>query len=476
MDRAASFRDIPSVDEVLRAPDIGDAISVYGRAPVTEAARAALAALRRQLAEAGEAPAPDNMVGEVVARTLQVVASRSAPTLRRVVNLTGTIIHTNLGRSPLPSEAVQAMVEAALHPSNLEFDLREGQRSDRDEHVEPLLQELTGCEAATVVNNNAAAVVLALNTLALRKEAIVSRGQLVEIGGSFRLPDIMARAGAKLREVGTTNRTHAADFQAAIGASTGLVMEAHTSNYAIEGFTASVPTSELADLAHARGLPLLVDLGSGSMLDLRDFGLPGERTVAQVLREGADLVTFSGDKLLGGPQAGIIVGAARLIERIKRNPLKRVLRVDKLTLAALSAVLRLYADPARAAERIPVLRLLRRTAGGIEDQARRVAPLLAEGLKGLMQVEIVACDSQVGSGALPRATIPSAGLALRPVRGASRRATPGKAAAAFRGLAVPVLGRVRKDALVFDLRCLADDCDLTARIDKVRAMLEEDLP
>jgi L-seryl-tRNA(Ser) seleniumtransferase len=436
---------LPSVDRVLKQKGSAALVARHGRAALTDAVRGVLAGLRSASSpELGEA-------GAVLARAAEQLAEDARPSLRPLHNLTGTVVHTNFGRAPLPEEAIEAMAAAARAPVNLEYDLATGKRGERDAHLERMLCRLTGAEAATVVNNNAAALLLVLGTLAARREVPVSRGELVEIGGSFRMPELMARSGCRLREVGTTNRTHLADYEGAIGPKTGLLLKVHMSNYSIEGFTAAVPQAELARLCRERGLPFVVDLGSGTLVDLSRFGLPHEPTAQEALAQGADLVTFSGDKLMGGPQAGIIAGRADLLARIRRNPLRRALRVDKVTVAALAAVLRLYADPDRLAERVPVLRLLARPVSEIRAQAERLRPLLAAALGGAVSVEIVDCESQVGSGALPARRIASAGLAIRP--GGER------IAAAFRRLPVPVIGRIHQGAFLLDLRCLENGAD-----------------
>ena len=445
----ADLQALPSVDRLLRCAESEALIARHGRAAVTGAIRSVLGELR-------EKKIVDRQEGEILNRVSEYLERQAQPTLRPVFNLTGTVLHTNLGRAQLPEEALEAMAAAAREPVNLEYDLDTGKRAERDDHVGALLCRLTGAEAATVVNNNAAALLLVLNTLAARKEVPVSRGELIEIGGSFRLPDIMARSGCRLREVGTTNRTHLADYAGAIGTKTGLVLKVHTSNYAIEGFAAAVAEKDLAALCRERGLPLAVDLGSGTLADLRRFGLPHEPTVQETLAHGADVVTFSGDKLLGGPQAGIIVGRAACIEKIRRNPLKRALRLDKVTLAALAAVLRLYLDPDRLAARLPTLRLLSRTVEELSNLAERIRPTLASRFSN---VEVVDCESQIGSGALPTQRIASAGLAIRPGNAAL--------AARFRRLPIPVIGRLQDGALLLDLRCLEDEPGFTSQLENL---------
>src|SRR5690606_32880639 len=381
-------------------------LSEYGTTRVTAALRTRLDALR-EAALAGTLARDELRAESVAGGVAEALRKASQPRLRSVFNLTGTVLHTNLGRALLPDAAVQSVLQALTAPVALEYDLERGARGDRDDLVEGLLCELTGAEAATVVNNNAAAVLLMLNSLANRREVIVSRGELVEIGGAFRIPDIMKRAGAKLVEVGTTNRTHPADYADAIGDRTAMLMKVHCSNYAVEGFTASVDTRQLAAIARGRGLPLGVDLGSGSLVDPVRWGLPHEPTVRETLEAGVDLVTFSGDKLLGGPQAGLVVGRADLVRKLRKNPLKRALRVGKLTLAALEPVLALYRSPEHLPERLTTLRLMLRPQQQIQAQAGRLLAPLRDALGAAWTVDATPVWSQIGSGAMPVQTLPS---------------------------------------------------------------------
>jgi L-seryl-tRNA(Ser) seleniumtransferase len=460
-----SAADIPSLDRLLRAAVLAAPLATYGHDEVTRALRGHLARLRER-ALAGDADAAqvdEQRIAAVVAAELE---ARHLPRMRPVFNLTGTVLHTNLGRSPLPEAAVEAVLQAMRAPVNLEFDLATGKRGDRDDLVAELLCELTGAEAATVVNNNAAAVLLLLNTFAQKRECIVSRGELVEIGGSFRIPDVMRSAGAKLVEVGTTNRTHPADYADACGARTSLLMKVHASNYAISGFTQSVPVGDLAAIGRERGVPVAVDLGSGSLIDLQRWGLPNEPTVRATVAAGADLVTFSGDKLLGGPQAGIVVGRADLIRRLKKNPLRRALRVDKLTLAVLAAVLGLYRAPEFLGERLASLRLLTRTPDSLAAQSARLQPVLQRAVGEAFSVVATSMASQIGSGALPVDLLPSHGLVVRPAL--PRGGGLVRLESALRALPRPVLGRLVDKALWLDLRCLdeADEAAFAGQLDK----------
>lgn len=463
---SASRPRIASVDELLESQALGSVVARHGRVPVRDALREHLDVLR---AEWGSAPASAFEPATLAHDIGRALDEAAAPSLRPVANLTGTVLHTNLGRALLPEEAIEAMARVAREPCNLEFDIDGGARGERDTHVQAQVCQLTGAEAALVVNNNAAAVMLVLNTLATRRSVIVSRGELVEIGGQFRVPDIMTRAGARLHEVGTTNRTHLRDYAEAIDLRTALLMKVHPSNYEIRGFTASVPMEQVANLARERGLVSFADLGSGTLVDLRAWHLPHETTVRETLAAGMDLVSFSGDKLLGGPQCGIVAGRADLIARLRRNPLKRALRCDKLTLAALGEVLRLYGDPERLAARLPTLRLLARPRADIARVAAELAEALQARLGARASARVVDCASTIGSGALPVAGLPSAGVRIE--ASGSRRERDRQAArllVALRALPLPVIGRLEEGGVLLDCRCLEDVAPVLRSLEALR--------
>ena len=441
---------LPSVDRIIRDAALIDVVAQFGLQLVKDAVRELQSEVRANGTAPDWALSESNYGGPVRRR----LSERVGPGLRRVFNMTGTIIHTNLGRAQISRAMAQAGVDAAVDPVTLEYDLDRGRRGDRDAAIEPMLCALTGAEAATVVNNNAAALLLVLNTLGFGKSVPVSRGELIEIGGSFRLPDIIERSGCAIREVGTTNRTHLRDYVSAIDATTALLLKVHPSNYRIEGFVSSVPTHALAAVAREHRLPLVVDLGSGALIDLTRFGLPHEPTAGETLSEGADVVTFSGDKLLGSVQAGLIVGRRELIERVNANPLKRALRCDKITLAILHHTLKMYQDPDRLPRELPLLQTLMRPRDVLMARAERVAAVLTERLPPPWRVRATESRCQIGSGALPEATLPSAAVTIDAVPDAELR----DLVVRLRGLDIPVIGRVHDGAIWLDLRTV-DDVD-----------------
>lgn len=443
------LRQIPGVDSLLQAGAVQDALAHNPRKLVLEAIRQVLDETRKRILQ-GEGAESETAMQDLPGKIAARVERLAAFTLRRVVNATGIVIHTNLGRSLLPEQAMERLREICGTYSNLEYDLDRGERGSRYVHAEEILRELTGAEAALVVNNNAAAVFLALNTLARGREVVVSRGQLVEIGGSFRIPDVMSASGATLREVGTTNRTHLRDYAAAINDQTALLMKVHTSNYKIIGFTAEVSLEELAALGREHGLPVIEDLGSGCLIDHHLIGIPGESPVPEIVRAGADLVTFSGDKLLGGPQAGIMVGKKELIARCRKNPITRALRVDKMTLAALEATLRLYRDQRQALEQIPTLRMIAASAAELEVRAKELAGVL-RGLdgSGVLDIEVRQSSSQVGGGSLPGLDLPTRAVAVR-----SDRLSANGIEERLRANDPPIIGRIESDLFLMDLRTI----------------------
>ena len=465
-------QDLPSIDKLLRLPAVQTLIAAHGHTLVTAQARVLLDAVRLRVLKA-EATVADVQPDVFVLNLASVIDKRLAPRMQRMINLTGTVIHTNLGRSVLPESAIRHLTTMMEGPNNLEYDLTSGGRGDRDSLVEGLLCEITGAEAATVVNNNAAAVLLSIAALAGGREVIVSRGELVEIGGAFRMPDVMASAGANMVEVGTTNRTHLADYQRAITSNTAMLMKVHTSNYAVQGFTSSVGEEQLAPLAREHGIALVTDLGSGSLVDMAQYGLPHEPTPQEMLQAGCGVVTFSGDKLLGGPQAGLIVGERDLITRIRKFPMKRALRLSKLPLAALEATLMLYLQPERLTRDLPTLRWLTRPLDQVKQTASALLEPVQTALAGRYEVRLQDMSSQIGSGSLPVDRLPSNGLAITPILSGKRGV--GSAldalATALRGLPVPIIGRISDDSLLLDCRCLDTAEDVLSQLDALRTDL-----
>ena len=449
-----TLREIPAVDELLHSRELQAALQQHPRKLVVEGIRQILDEKRQQIRALPESFDRSELeTPALVALIIERLETLGRHTLRPVVNGTGIVVHTNLGRSLLPEEALERLTMLAHCYNNLEYDLAAGHRGSRYVHAEAILCEITGAEAALVVNNNAGAVLLVLNTLAKSREVIVSRGQLVEIGGSFRIPDVMTSSGAILREVGCTNRTHVHDYEAAINDTTAVLMKVHNSNYRILGFTAEVSLEELVALGRSFDLPVVEDLGSGSFVDFSRFGLQHEPTAQDVIRAGADVVTFSGDKLLGGPQAGIILGRGELVAKFKKNPLTRALRVDKLTLAALEATLRLYRDEADALARIPTLRMIATPLTVLQDRAAQLASLIrAADPHGHLKIEVQSAFSQVGGGSLPAQDLPTYAVAIQ-----SSRFSTHQIEHHLRNSSVPIIGRIESNCYLLDVRTLQDD-------------------
>ena len=445
------YSQLPATDRLLRDPAFAHLLDVHGHSQVVERLRQMQDEARLSIREQQTLPA---WCGDWAQETASRLQQDAQSALRPVINLTGTVLHTNLGRAQQSQSAIEAVTQAMRDPVTLEYDLDGAGRGHRDRALADLLCRLTGAEDACIVNNNAAAVLLMLAATAAGKEVVVSRGELVEIGGAFRIPDVMRQAGCVLHEVGTTNRTHAKDYRQAVNDNTGLLMKVHTSNYSIEGFTKAVDEAELAAIGRELDIPVVADLGSGSLVDLSQYGLPKEPMPQEMIAAGVSLVSFSGDKLLGGPQAGIIVGKRALIARLQSHPLKRALRADKMTLAALEATLRLYQHPEALRETLPTLRLLTRPADEIRLQAERLQPALAAHYADFA-VNVAACQSQIGSGSLPVDRLPSAALTFTPHDGRGSRLEA--LAARWRALPCPVIGRIYDGRLWLDLRCLEDE-------------------
>jgi len=470
-DRQRYLRALPAVDELLRHPQIQAHLKIQPKELVVGSIRVVLEKKRQAILgsiDGREAAAVEIAQEHLLAAVEEELAAAARPSLRPVINATGVVLHTNLGRAPLSPEVLKNVEEIARRYSNLELDLGTGERGSRYVHVENLFCRISGAESALVVNNNAAAVLLALNSLAEGREVIVSRGQLVEIGGSFRIPDVMRKSGARLVEVGTTNRTHLWDYEQAIGEQTALLLKVHTSNFRILGFTAEVSLKDLSALGRAKGLPVMEDLGSGCLLDLSEYGMEKEPTVQEALEAGADVVTFSGDKLFGGPQAGIILGKKIYLDPLKRNPLHRALRIDKLTLAGIESTLRIYLNRAQAIRSLPVLRMLTYPAEELDRRAKRLQRKLTKDLSSVCEVSLREESSQVGGGALPLQALPTRVIALRPLK-ASAAALEER----LRKSDPSVIGRIKEEEVLLDLRTVAKG-EERALLDGVRRALKLD--
>lgn len=451
-DNRSLYSQLPSTDRLLRDAAFASLLETHGHSQVATQLRQLQEEARQAIRDTGSLP---GWCSDWYQETARRFATHAQSAIRPVINLTGTVLHTNLGRAQQAEAAINAVSQAMRNAVTLEYDLDGTGRGHRDRALADLLCRLTGAEDACIVNNNAAAVLLMLAATASGKEVIVSRGELVEIGGAFRIPDVMRQAGCELHEVGTTNRTHAKDYRQAVNENTGLLMKVHTSNYSIEGFTKSVEEAELAEIGRELNIPVVADLGSGSLVDLSQYGLPKEPMPQEMIAAGVSLVSFSGDKLLGGPQAGIIVGKKAMIAQLQQHPLKRALRADKMTLAALEATLRLYLHPERLASDLPTLRLLTRRADDIRAQAERLCEPLSQRYGEEFSVTVMACVSQIGSGSLPVDRLPSAAITFTPQDGRGSRLEA--LANRWRSLPAPVIGRIYDGRLWLDLRCLEDE-------------------
>lgn len=460
---------IPKVDLILTWPEIRSLLQKYSWPEIKTAIRTSLAGLRTDIKNGRIKSCPDKtFLLDLISKEVHRITAMS---LRSVINGTGVVVHTNLGRSPLAEEVIDAVRSVAIGYSNLEFDLTTGQRGTRYSHIESLIAELTGAESALVVNNNAAAVILALSTLAAGREVIVSRGELVEIGGSFRIPDVMRQSGTSMVEVGTTNRTHLADYLSHTNDKTSLYLKVHTSNFLVSGFTSDVSIPELSRAGKTSGIPVMLDAGSGSFVDLASHGIGNEPTIKQYIQSGADLVTFSGDKLLGGPQAGIIAGRRELLEPMKKNPLLRAFRIDKLSLAALEATLRLYRDEQQAVHKVPTLRMLCLTADQLGKRAGKIIKILEKGVDSIVSFNRIPGESAVGGGSFPLLKLPTSLIEIK-VSGVTAQQIEW----ALRKSSVPVIGRINQDKFLLDVRTILDSniSTLASSLNEIALMFKKE--